>query len=241
VSGLEAALDAHPDTGAILAEPMQAVGGLAPPKIWWERVDALRRTRGLLLVLDEIQTGLGRTGTMFAAEHYGLAPDIMTLAKGLSGGVGSLGAVLCTAEVAARFSGATSPTSAANAVSCAAGLSLLRVIQDERLCENAAAMGALLAAQVIALDRPEIGDVRFHGLLGGIELVHDREHKTPWTKAEIRGLKDALLARGVIVTATGPLGNVIRVQPPLSVSPGEIDLFVALFGEALAGRRSGIQ
>jgi 4-aminobutyrate aminotransferase-like enzyme len=233
VDEMEKVLDANPDVGAILAEPMQAVGGIAPPRRWWDRVDALRRERGLLLVLDEIQTGLGRTGRMFAAEHYGLEPDIMTLAKGLSGGVGSLGAVMCTPEIAARFWGATSPTSAANAVSCAAGRALLGVIEDEGLVANAAAMGAVLRESVLALGLDGVGDVRFVGLLGGIELVEDRVSKRPWGKEQILALKAELLERGVIVTATGPLGNVLRVQPPLSVSAAEIDQFIAALASAL--------
>jgi 4-aminobutyrate aminotransferase-like enzyme len=230
---LEALLDANPHVGTILAEPMQAVGGLAPPPAWWAGVDALRKRRGLLLILDEIQTGLGRTGKMWGADHYGLEADIMTLAKGLSGGVGSLGAVMATPEVADTFWGATSPTSAANAISCAAGLELIHVIQDERLIENAARMGAYMTQAFWALELPWIGDVRFTGLLGGVEFVLDRDAKTPWTKDQILGMKADLLERGVICTATGPLGNVIRLQPPLSVTQGEIDTVVGHFAGAI--------
>ena len=233
IAQMEAILDANPHIGSILAEPMQAVGGLAPPLEWWKRVDALRKRRGLVLILDEIQTGLGRTGKMWGADHYGLEADIMTLAKGLSGGVGSLGAVMATPEVADTFWGATSPTSAANAVSCAAGLEMIRVIQDERLIENAAAMGEYMTRAFWALDLPWIGDVRFKGLLGGVELVLDRGSKKPWTKDQILGMKADLLERGVICTATGPLGNVIRIQPPLSVTTQEIDTFVTHFAAAV--------
>jgi 4-aminobutyrate aminotransferase-like enzyme len=233
IAQMEAILDANPHVGTILAEPMQAVGGLAPPLAWWQGVDALRRRRGLVLILDEIQTGLGRTGKMWGADHYGLEADIMTLAKGLSGGVGSLGAVMATPEVADTFWGATSPTSAANAVSCAAGLEMIRVIQDERLIENAAAMGEYMTRAFWALDLPWIGDVRFKGLLGGVELVLDRTSKKPWSKDQILGMKADLLERGVICTATGPLGNVVRIQPPLSVTTSEIDTFVTHFAAAV--------
>jgi 4-aminobutyrate aminotransferase-like enzyme len=244
IAALEAILDANPHVGTILAEPMQAVGGLAPPLEWWQRVDAIRKARGLVLILDEIQTGLGRTGKMWGADHYGLEADIMTLAKGLSGGVGSLGAVMATPEIASSFWGATSPTSAANAISCAAGLEMIRVIQDEKLVDNAAAMGEYMTRVFWDLRSPFIGDVRFKGLLGGVELVLDRKTKQPWTKDQILGMKADLLERGVICTATGPLGNVIRIQPPLSVSPSEIDRFVSHFDAAVrvamhaAGRAS---
>jgi 4-aminobutyrate aminotransferase-like enzyme len=186
-----------------------------------------------VLILDEIQTGFGRTGKMWGADHYGLEADIMTLAKGLSGGVGSLGAVMATPEVAEKFWGATSPTSAANAVSCAAGLEMIRVIQDEKLVENSAAMGEYMTRAFWALELPWIGDVRFKGLLGGVELVLDRASKQPWTKDQILGMKADLLERGVICTATGPLGNVIRIQPPLSVTTHEIDTFVSHFEAAV--------
>ncbi len=238
VDEMEKILDANPHVGSILAEPMQAVGGVAPPEKWWKRVDAMRRARGLVLILDEIQTGLGRTGKMWGADHYGLEADIMTLAKGLSGGVGSLGAVMTTPEVAEKFWGATSPTSAGNAISCAAGLEMIHVIQDERLIENAALMGEYMTKAFWGLDLPWIGDVRFKGLLGGVELVLDRTTKQPWTKDQILGMKSDLLERGVICTATGPLGNVIRIQPPLSVTRGEIDLFVTHFDAAVRAAMS---
>ena len=91
--------DARPKTAAIIAEIVQAVGGLAPPQKWWDRLDAIRKKRGILLIADEVQTGLGRTGKMFAIEHYGLEPEIMTGGKGLSGGVGSLAATMASDEI----------------------------------------------------------------------------------------------------------------------------------------------
>lgn len=226
VDRMAAILDAEPDVGALLAEPVQGVGGLAPPAAWWQRVDALRRERGLLLILDEVQTGVGRTGTMFAAERYGLEPDVLVLAKGISGGVGSLGAVMATPAVADRFFGATSPTSAGNAVSCAAGAELLDVIRDEGLCANATAMGARLTRAIRALDLPWVGDIRFTGLMGGVELVTDRATRTPLDKPVMRRVKERFLECGVVVTVSGPLGNVIRLQPPLNVTAAQVDAFV---------------
>jgi len=223
---MEKILDQSPHVGAILAEPIQAVGGIIPTEAWWRRVDEIRQERGLLLVLDEIQTGLGRTGAMFAAEHYGLEPDIMTLAKGLSGGVGSLGGVMATPEVAGKFFGATSPTSASNAVSCAAGLAMIDVILEESLCENSRAMGDYLAGSIADRDLPFVGDIRFKGLMGGVELVAERATKKPLPKELVLRIKADLLERGVVITVTGPLGNVLRLQPPLSIARGEIDLFV---------------
>src|SRR5690606_22449238 len=223
----EKALDERPDTAALLAEPVQAVGGIIPPEAWWERADEIRKKRGLLLVLDEIQTGIGRTGAMFAAEHYGLEPDVMTIGKGISGGIGSLGAVLASAEVAGSFFGGTTPTSAGNAVSAAAGLALGRAGRDEQLVDNAAAMGEYFRQAVLDLDDPWVGDVRFKGLLGGVELVQDRDSKEVLNRKLVEAVKASMHEEGILLTVSGPHGNVLRLQPPLTVTRAHLDTCVA--------------
>ncbi|HET6610519.1 MAG TPA: aspartate aminotransferase family protein [Kofleriaceae bacterium] len=234
----EKALDEHPDTAALLAEPVQAVGGIIPSQKWWKRADDIRKKRGLLLILDEIQSGVGRTGKMFAAEHYGLAPDILTAGKGLSGGVGSLGATIASDEVVDGFFGGTTPTSAGNAVSAAAGYALIEVLHDEGLIENCAAMGQYFSEALADLDDPWIGDIRFLGLLGGAELVLDRETREPLPKTAVLKVKDEVQARGMLITVSGPLGNCLRLQPPLSITRQHIDAFVAALRPALAGVRA---
>lgn len=235
----EEKLDARKETtAAIVAESAQAVGGLAPPAKWWERADEIRRKRGLLLILDEIQTGLGRTGKMFGAEHYGLEPDLMSVGKGISGGVGSLGGVLCKNEVIEKFFGGTTPTSAGNAVSAAAGCALIDTVIDEKLCENAAAMGVYFTETVLLLDDPWVGDVRFQGLLGGIELVIDRKSKQPLPKDDVTRVKDSMHEDGILLTISGPLGNVLRLQPPLTVTKLHIDACVAALTRALKATRA---
>lgn len=223
----EKQIDARPNTAALLAEPVQSVGGIRPPERWWQRMDAIRRRRGLLLILDEIQTGLGRTGKMYAAEHYGLEPDILTTAKGLSGGVGSLGAVLVRSEVGEGFYAGTTPTSAGNAISAAAGLALIRVLEADRIVDNCAKMGEYFTGAVADLDDPFVGDIRFTGLLGGVELVLDRGTKEPLPKPLIGAVQDSLHEQGMLTTVSGPLGNTLRLQPPLVITPKEIDAFVA--------------
>jgi 4-aminobutyrate aminotransferase-like enzyme len=233
----EAQLDARPNTAAFLAEPVQSVGGIRPSEKWWKRADAIRKKRGLLLILDEIQTGCGRTGKMYAAEHYGLEPDIMTSAKGLSGGVGSLGAVLLRAEIGQGFFAGTTPTSGGNAISAAAGLALLDVLVDEGLIDNCAAMGTYFSEAVADLDDPWVGDIRFTGLLGGVELVLDRVSKEPLPKPLLAIILDDLYQRGMMLTASGPLGNVLRLQPPLCITRAQIDELVAALRPALAKAR----
>jgi 4-aminobutyrate aminotransferase / (S)-3-amino-2-methylpropionate transaminase / 5-aminovalerate transaminase len=233
LDGVDKLFDARPDTAALIAEPIQAVGGLAPPQKWWERLDEMRKQRGILLIADEVQTGLGRTGKMFAVEHYGLEPEIMTGGKGLSGGVGSLAAMMASDAVSQAFFGGTTPTSGGNAVSAAGGLALINIVEDEKLVDNAAAVGRYFTEAAWALQDPWIGDVRFTGLLGGIELVKDRESRAVLGKAEMGKIKDVLHEAGMLITVSGLHGNVLRLQPPLTFTNAMVDEFCAALREVL--------
>ncbi|HET9992006.1 MAG TPA: aspartate aminotransferase family protein [Kofleriaceae bacterium] len=239
LDGLDAKLDARPKTAAIIAEIIQAVGGLAPPQKWWDRVERARKARGILLIADEVQTGLGRTGKMFAVEHYGLQPEIMTGGKGLSGGVGSLAATIASDAVCKSFFGGTTPTNGGNAVSAAAGLALIETLEAEKLVDHCATMGRYFTEAAWALRDPWIGDVRFTGLLGGIELVSNRDTKEVLNKAAMGKVKDALHAAGMLITVSGLYGNVLRLQPPLSVTPAQIDQFIAALRKVLNSVRTG--
>ncbi len=234
----ERAFQENSNIAAVIAEPVQAVGGIIPSQEYWDGMDALRKKYGVYLILDEIQTGIGRTGAMFAAEHYGLEPDIITAGKGLSGGVGSLAAVLASNELVEGFYGGTTPTSAGNAVSAAAGLALIGVLEDEKLVENAANMGVHFTNAVAALDDPWVGDIRFKGLLGGVELVANRATKEILAKDLVGKVKDTLYEDGMLITATGLYGNVLRLQPSLSVTAEELDRFVASLKKALNSVRA---
>jgi 4-aminobutyrate aminotransferase/(S)-3-amino-2-methylpropionate transaminase len=237
LDGVDAQFAARPKTAAIIAEIIQAVGGLAPPQKWWDRLDRTRKARGILLIADEIQTGLGRTGKMFAVEHYGLEPEIMTGGKGLSGGVGSLGATIASDQVCKNFFGGTTPTSGGNAVSAASGFAMIGVLEAEKLVENCAKMGRYFTEAAWDLKDPWIGDVRFTGLLGGIELVKDRESKEILGKVELGKVKDHLHAQGMLITVSGLYGNVLRLQPPLSVTQAQIDQFIAALRKTLVAIR----
>jgi 4-aminobutyrate aminotransferase / (S)-3-amino-2-methylpropionate transaminase / 5-aminovalerate transaminase len=239
LDGVEAQLAARPNTAALIAEPIQAVGGLAPPQKWWDRLDRIRKARGMLLIADEVQTGLGRTGKMFAVEHYGLEPEIMTGGKGLSGGVGSLAMTAASDVVCKEFFGGTTPTSGGNAVSAAAGLAMIDILIDEGLVENAAKMGRYFTEAALALDDPWIGDVRFTGLLGGIELVKDRATREVLGKALVAKVKDQLHEQGMLITVSGWHGNVLRLQPPLSITTAQLDQFIAALRKTLTALRGG--
>jgi len=229
--------DARPNTAAIIAEPVQAVGGIIPPVAWWKRLEELRRERGILLILDEVQTGMGRTGAFFALEHYGIEPEILTAGKGLSGGVGSLAVVMVGDKVGGGFAGGTTPTSAGNAVSAASGVALIDTLDEEGLIANCAAMGEYFTEAVARLDDPWVGDIRFKGLLGGVELVASRDTKEVLPKAQVVAIKDALQADGMLITISGLHGNVLRLQPPLCISSAEIDTFVDALERALPAVR----
>ncbi|MBK9037303.1 MAG: aspartate aminotransferase family protein [Myxococcales bacterium] len=237
LDGVDAQFTARP-AGAILAEPIQSVGGLAPPTKWWDRLDALRKKHGMLLVIDEVQTGLGRSGKMFGLEHYGLEPEIVSGGKGLSGGVGSLAMTCAGTGVISKFFGGTTPTSGGNAVSAAAGIALIETLLDEGMIDNAAAMGRHFTEAAWALRDPWIGDVRFTGLLGGIELVADRDSKAVLPKPALAAIKDALHDAGMLITMSGTHGNVLRLQPPLVVTAAQIDTFLATLAEVLTAVRA---
>lgn len=233
LDGVDETLAKNAQISSLIAEPIQAVGGLIPPESWWARMETLRKKHGLLLILDEIQTGAGRTGVMFAAEHYGLEPDIITGGKGLSGGIGSLGVTMVSDEVGEGFYAGTTPTSGGNAVSAASGFALLNVIESEGMVENAAKMGVYFTEAVNALNDPWVGDVRFKGLLGGVELVSDRENKTVLDKPLVIKVKNELHENGMLLTVTGPHGNCLRLQPSLCITSKQLDQFVSELSKAL--------
>jgi len=177
---------------------------------------------------------------MFACDHYGLEPEIMTGGKGLSGGVGSLAVTIASDEVTAAFFGGTTPTSGGNAVSAAAGYAMIETIIDEKLVDNAARMGRYFTEAAWDLKDPWIGDVRFTGLLGGIELVKDRDTKEVLGKTEMAKVKDVLHDHGMLITISGMYGNVLRLQPALSVTAQQLDQFVAALRKTLRTVRDGV-
>ncbi len=229
----EKTFDANPDTAALIAEPVQAAGGMAPPKEWWTRLQSMLKKRGILLIADEVQTGCGRTGTMFAIEQYGLEPDVIVGGKGLSGGVGSLAAMIVSDEVGKDFYSGTTPTNGGNAVSAAAGFRLLELLEEEGLIDNAMRAGKQLTEEIAALEDPWVGDIRFKGLLGGVELVSDRASKEPLPKDVVGKIRDGLFDSGILLTVSGPHGNCLRIQPPLSIKAEQISHFVSVLKAVL--------
>ena len=223
----------------VLVEPMQGRGGIIPPDEWLPKVREICDKHGILLLLDEIQTAFGRTGKMFACDHEDVVPDILILSKNVGGGLPS-GMVIAKREIMEDFRTGTGTTHAGNALASAAGLAALRVLVRDRLWENAEAMGRRFTERFSSMrNRRFVGEARFKGLMGGIELVQDRDTKQPLPREQIARIKEEVLAHGVITAASGPCGNVFRIQPPLVTDAAQVDTVVAAFDDAIESVTSG--
>jgi len=222
------------DVAAFIAEPVLGEGGIiVPPPEYFQRAVDIIRKDGALFIADEVQSGFGRTGRLFAIEHYGVEPDILCMAKGIADGW-PLGAFIARPEVADAFTpGDHLSTFGGNPVCCAAAIANIAVLQEEQLSARAAERGEQLLARLRALKaaHPLIGDVRGKGLMVGVELVRDAA-RTP-ADAEAKAVRAACREAGVLLGLGGVLSNVIRFQPPLVVSPEQIDRAAGVFADAL--------
>jgi 4-aminobutyrate aminotransferase len=220
------------ETAAIFVEPIQGEGGLiVPPDSFLAGLRRLCNRYGILLVDDEVQTGMGRTGRFFAIEHAGVVPDIVCMAKALGGGL-PLGAMIARKRVMSWEKGSHTSTFGGNPVACEAGLATIELIEKEHLMRNAGEQGAYIMDRLRRLQRrcPLIGDLRGRGLMIGIELVRDQETKER-AEAERDRIVQAAFRRGLLLLPSGR--NTIRVSPPLNVSRAEIDEGLAILEEEL--------
>ncbi|HHY39220.1 MAG TPA: aspartate aminotransferase family protein [Clostridia bacterium] len=213
-------------TAAVMVEPIQGEGGIhIASDEFMAAIETARRKTGALVIFDEVQCGLGRTGKLFAFEHYGIRPDIITLAKSLGGGV-PIGAMLAQDEVASAFApGDHGSTFGGNPLCTSAALAAVRTILDERLTENAATIGQYLLSRLheisAGLPAGVVREIRGRGLMVGIEISF-----------EGKGVVSRCLERGLIVNCTD--GNVIRLLPPLIIGKEEVDQAVRILGDVLS-------
>jgi len=223
------ALEANltPQTAAIMLEPIQAEGGVVVPDMnYLKSLRKLCTERQILLILDEVQTGMGRTGTLFAYEQFGIEPDIMTLAKGLGGGV-PIGACLATSTVAAAFEpGTHASTFGGNPLACAAALKVLDLLLDGGKLEQGRAAGQYLAKSLATLSKQFscIREARGMGLLQGLDLTIDG-----------KPLVMECLERRVLINCT--MGHVLRFVPPFIISNAQIDQLMVVLSELFAKRQ----
>ena len=220
------------EVAAIFVEPIQGEGGyVVPPPEYHARLKELAERWGILFVADEIQMGMGRTGKWFSIEHWGVAPDITLIAKGIASGM-PLGAMVARKELMDWPFGAHGTTFGGNPVSCAAASATIQVIEEEGLVENAARMGErmLAAAREMQARHTSIGDVRGLGLVVGVELVEDRETRDP--ASQLRSdVIDRAFRKGLLLLGCGP--STVRFMPALTIDAETVDEGLAIFEEAL--------
>lgn len=231
-SMVEYTLDKIGDAAAVIAEPIRAVPHIPPPD-FWRRIRAACDKHGALLIFDEIPLGLGKTGKMFVAEHFGVVPDILVIGKALGGGMLPLAAMLANAKLDVAVDRAFGHyTHEKNPVTSAAALATIEIIESEGLVENARRQGerALDRLHKMKATHRLIGDVRGIGLCMGIELVSDRDTKQPASEAADRILYRAL-DRGLSFKLTQ--GNIITLTPPLIVGDSEMDAALDILDDCL--------
>lgn len=227
---------------AIMCEPVVGASGLiVPPDGFFQGIRALCDRYGIVMILDEVMTGFGRTGKWFAAEHWGVTPDLMTFAKGVNSGYVPLGGVIVDEPIGKHFQDHVlwqGLTYSGHALACAAGIATMEAYEDEGVIENAARMGEVLMRELRALQarHPSVGDVRGKGLMCGIELVKDRNTKEAlerWngpSQALAGALRTALMKRDVYVMCRW---NLMVVAPPLIIREDELRLGIEAIDEAL--------
>ena len=219
------------EVAGILVETIQGEGGyIIPPEGFYPALRKLCDKYGILMICDEVQSGMGRTGKWWAIEHFGVEPDIITSAKGIASGM-PLGACIARHDIMDWEKGSHGNTFGGNPISCAAALATIDLIENEYM-QNAADMGeyTMDALQEIQHRHPSMGDVRGKGLMIGVEFVMDKETKEPADKLEER-IVDLAFERGLLMLGCGK--SVIRIAPPLSISRGELDEGLKILAESI--------
>jgi len=220
------------EVAAVIVEPVQGEGGFIPPhRDFLPRLQSICREHGILLIADEVQCGMGRTGRMFALEHYGIDPDMIILAKGIASGM-PISAVVARDDVMKWNDGGHGSTFGGNPVSCAAALATLRLLQDG-LVDNAGRVGAHLIESLKGLQKKHrlIGDVRGLGLMVGVEIVRDPATRAPAPKERHEIIVGAF-EKGLLTLPCG--ASTIRLSPPLIATQADTDKAVAILDASLA-------
>lgn len=219
---------------AMIVEPIQGNAGIVTPTPhYFKKLKALLEAHNILLIVDEVQTGFGRTGKMFAIENFGIVPDIMTVAKALGNGF-PIGAYITTDKIAAAFTRPSASTLGGNPVSTMAGLSVLTYLEEAKLLENANARGEQLqnGLRELATRYSLIGDVRGLGLMVGAELVTDRKTLAP-AADQVDVILEKMKDRGILVGKNGEHRNVLAMQPPLVITEEDVAFFLQNLDEVL--------
>ena len=222
------------DTAAILIESVMGEGGyIVPPASFMKGLREICDKHGIMLIFDEVQSGFGRTGKWFAFEHFGVTPDIMTVAKGLASGM-PLSGVFSRTEIMKKLDvGSIGGTYGGNAVACAAGVATIKAMRDEKMLENAAERGVQLMTGLRKFQEefPQIGDVRGLGLMVGTEFIVDGSQGK--AKPMVKKIIQSAEQHDLLLLNCGTYDNVVRWIPPLNVTNQQINDGLKIFGEAL--------
>jgi 4-aminobutyrate aminotransferase/(S)-3-amino-2-methylpropionate transaminase len=220
---------------AIVVEPVLGEGGfVVPPMNFFRELRARADRYGILLIVDEVQTGIGRTGRMFAIEHFGVEPDLMTVAKSIAVGLPVSAVVGARDIINALPEGSLGGTYVGNPVACAAALAVLQIMEDEHLVARAASLGERMKTRFRRWHAQAalVGDVRGLGAMVAIELVRDRTTKEPAVRETVEIIRRAM-SRGVLVLKAGIYNNVIRILAPLVIPESQLDQALDVLEECL--------
>jgi 4-aminobutyrate aminotransferase / (S)-3-amino-2-methylpropionate transaminase / 5-aminovalerate transaminase len=222
-------------TAAVIVEPIQGEGGfITPPQEYFERLDVICRKHGILLIIDEIQTGMGRTGKLFAIDHWGIKPDIITTAKSLAGGM-PLSAVTGRADIMnIAHAGGLGGTYGGNPLSCRAALAVLDIFLKDGLLEQAEKLGDKLQKRFHEMQEKYeiIGEVRGKGPMLALELVRDRQTKEP-AGDEAKKLTKMCYDKGLVILSCGTYGNVVRFLMPLVITDQQLERGLGILEESI--------
>jgi 4-aminobutyrate aminotransferase-like enzyme len=224
---------------AVIVEPVQGNGGVVvPPGGFLAGLRELCDRHGAVLIFDEIQSGFGRTGRAWAADHWSVVPDLMTVGKGIGGGMAVSAVVGRAAFMRHWRPGTHTSTFLGNAVNLAAGRAAIGVFRDERLAERSAAVGARMLDRLrgALADEPHVGEVRGLGLFAGIEIVRDRDRRNP-DQQRTASIRAAALGRGVLVGVGGHADHVLKLCPPLTIDERVLDLALDMTIDCIKGSR----
>jgi len=224
----------YDSVAAFVAEPILGEGGIiTPPDDYFLEIEKITKQQGILLLIDEVQTGFCRTGKMFAIEHYQVEPDILVMAKGIADGF-PLSGFIAREEIADSFKpGDHLSTFGGNPVSCAAALANVEFLEEQKLADQARKKGEFLKAQLetLKVKHKMIGEVRGKGLMIGIELVRDQQ-KTP-ANTEGNKIREFCLEHGLLVGLGGVFGNVVRIQPPAVITQSQMEQMLKILDQSL--------
>ena len=224
------------DVAAFIAEPILGVGGCIPaPPDYFKVVREILDSENILLVVDEVQSGIGRTGKFFGIENYGVEPDVITIAKGLGGGVLPIGAAMSTSEIADKHLGPDFSTFGGNPLSCVAALSCIDVTEKENLMKNARQVGEFILKRLneIENDSKLIDDVNGIGLMIGMEVVTDKKEKTPASNEILVNILNEMASKGVLIGRGGLFYNRLRIEPPLCITKTQAKYAVDTLGTVI--------